>query len=235
MRNEIIQVAESQVGIKEIPPGSNKQKFGEWYGMNGYAWCAMFVSWVYEKAGFPFSTPKAPNGFHQCAAGYNYWRSQRKLTTDPRPGDIVLFDWNKDKWADHTGIFKGWLDEKHQYFYAIEGNTGIGNDSNGGEVMIRKRHVSMVLAFANIINEDHITEKQLYRGCVGDPVRKLQKFLNDNGAKLNIDGDFGGLTQAALINYQKSKGIPQTGRVDSITAAHVGLDKLFEKTPEPEE
>jgi hypothetical protein len=35
-------------------------------------------------------------------------------------------------------------------FQAIEGNTGMGNDSNGGEVMRRQRLVSQVVAFVRV-------------------------------------------------------------------------------------
>lgn len=218
-RNEIIKVAESQLLEKEIPQGSNKQKFGQWYGMNGYAWCAMFVSWVYDKAGSPFSTPNAPNGFHGCAAGYNYWKSQRKITLDPKPADIVLFDWNKDGHSDHTGIFKGWLDEKKQYFYAIEGNTAVGDDSNGGQVMIRKRHISMVRAFVNILDEDVFTPSVLKKGDVGGAVKELQKLLQKYGHTLIVDGEFGVVTEICVKTFQSQKGLEPDGIVGKNTMA----------------
>lgn len=49
MRNKIIQKAAAEVGTKESPPGSNRNPYGKWYGFDGYARCAMFVSWVYDK------------------------------------------------------------------------------------------------------------------------------------------------------------------------------------------
>ena len=59
-------------------------------------------------------------------------------TLEPVEGDIVFFDWNGDGRYDHTGIFVMWL-EKGKTFHSVEGNTAIGNDSNGGGVMLRKR------------------------------------------------------------------------------------------------
>jgi hypothetical protein len=35
-------------------------------------------------------------------------------------------------------------------FNAIEGNTGIGNDANGGEIMRRRRYLSDVNAFGRV-------------------------------------------------------------------------------------
>jgi hypothetical protein len=65
------------------------------------------------------------------------------VTKDPIPGDLVLFDWDRDVTFDHIGIFEKWIDRPHGVFSSIEGNTGAGNDSNGGQVMRRERSVSM--------------------------------------------------------------------------------------------
>ena len=43
-RKEIIQRAAAEEGTTENPPNSNKTKYGEWYGLNGVPWCAIFVS-----------------------------------------------------------------------------------------------------------------------------------------------------------------------------------------------
>lgn len=40
---------ELNLGVKESPLGSNKQKYGAWYGMNGQPWCAIFVCWCAHK------------------------------------------------------------------------------------------------------------------------------------------------------------------------------------------
>lgn len=52
-RTKVLQVAESQLDTKEFPPGSNKTKYGVWYGIDGQKWCAIFVSWVFNEAGLP--------------------------------------------------------------------------------------------------------------------------------------------------------------------------------------
>ncbi len=52
--HKIISVAENEIGYEEKPPNSNKTKYGKWFGLDGQPWCAMFVSWCYDKAGYPY-------------------------------------------------------------------------------------------------------------------------------------------------------------------------------------
>ncbi len=54
----------------------------------------------------------------------------------------------------------------------------------------------------------------LTSGSKGQSVRDLQTALG-----VTVDGDFGVNTKAALIKYQKTKGLPQTGTVDAATLA----------------
>jgi cell wall-associated NlpC family hydrolase len=131
---DIVTIAEKEIGYYE--QAGNRTKYGQWFGFNGVAWCAIFVSWCYSKAGFPIKGGGWPNGFAGCQIGYEKFKS--KLTTDPQPGDIVLFDWNGDGRYDHTGIFVQWLSDG--WFHSVEGNTSIKNQSNGGQVMRRKRN-----------------------------------------------------------------------------------------------
>jgi hypothetical protein len=154
-RADIISVAEHHVGYKES--AGNKNIFGKWYGMDGLAWCAMFVSFVYDKAGLPLGKIDSPKGYHYCPSAYNFWRKKGLLTENPKAGDIVLFDFNKDKKMDHTGIFIGWVDDSRKEFYSIEGNTSAGvagSQSNGDGVYKRKRAYSKAgVIFVNHLND----------------------------------------------------------------------------------
>jgi hypothetical protein len=58
-------------------------------------------------------------------------------TDDPIPGDLVAYDWEWNGEYDHVGIFEKWTGVTS--FNAIEGNTSMSNNSNGGEVMRRSR------------------------------------------------------------------------------------------------
>jgi len=145
--NEIIRVAEKEIGTTEKPLNSNKTKYGKWFGFDGVAWCGMFVSWVYFMAGFPLPKIGFTKGFAGCQTAVAYFKKMNQITKTPVAGDIVFFDWNKDGRYDHTGIFVKWLNENE--FETIEGNTAVGNDSNGGQVMRRKRNKSVAI-FAHV-------------------------------------------------------------------------------------
>lgn len=135
--SKIVEIALAEIGTVEIPPNSNKTKYGKWFGFDGVAWCAMFVSWCYFQAGKPLGKIGFTKGFAGCQTGYAYFKKMGWITDTPVAGDIVLYDWNGDGRYDHTGIFIEWL--TNISFTAIEGNTAVGNDSNGGKVMIRER------------------------------------------------------------------------------------------------
>lgn len=139
---KILELAFEQVGIKEIPANSNKVIYNTWiWGKavegQAYAWCGAFVSWCYYMAGFPIKNAGLSKGFVGCqfaVANISKWGKQ---VTIPKPGDVVFFDWDGDGDFDHTAIFV--KDNGKGLFQTVEGNTAFGNDSNGGEVMIRER------------------------------------------------------------------------------------------------
>lgn len=133
----VLEVAIKQIGYKEDPPNSNKTKYGKWFGFDGVAWCGMAVSWCYAQSGHPLGNIGYAKGFAGCQTAYNHFLKTGEITTTPQDGDIVLYDWNSDGRFDHTGIFETWTHDGK--FTAIEGNTSIGNDSNGGEYMRRER------------------------------------------------------------------------------------------------
>lgn len=136
-RTKIIEIAKKEIGYTEIPANSNKTKFGKWFGLDGLAWCGIFVSWCYAQAGFPLPKIGFTKGYAGCQTAVAYFTKNKKITTTPMPGDVVFFDWNLDGRYDHTGIFVRKIDK--DYFEAIEGNTSVSNQSNGGQVMLRKR------------------------------------------------------------------------------------------------
>lgn len=141
--NRIIEIASMEIGVEEMPANSNETKYGKWFGLDGVAWCGMFVSWVYANAGFPLGNIGFKKGFAGCQTAFSHYRSTGEITQNPKEGDIVLFDWNGDGRYDHTGIFL--RDLGNGKFETIEGNTAIGNDSNGGKVMRRERSYRFAL------------------------------------------------------------------------------------------
>lgn len=142
----------TQLGVKESPTGSNRVMYSTWYGIIG-PWCAMFVTWAYDGVGSkafakgsryaycPYIVSAARLGGRGLA-----------ITNDPKPGDVVCFDWGKDRIADHVGLFEKWINRGAGTFSAIEGNTSTSNNSNGGQVMRRRRDRSLVQAFVRVVN-----------------------------------------------------------------------------------
>ena len=135
---KVVSIAEKEIGVEESPKNSNKTKYGKWFGWDGVAWCGMFVSWCYSNAGYSLGNIGYLKGFAGCQTAFAHFTKTKEITNKPVSGDIVLFDWNGDKRYDHTGIFVKWLD--NEKFECIEGNTAVGNDSNGGKVMLRIRN-----------------------------------------------------------------------------------------------
>ena len=67
--------------------------------------------------------------------------------TYPLPGDIAIFNWDGGV-PDHIGIVEKYLGGGQ--FQSVEGNTSLGNNSNGGEVMRRVRYLSQVDGFGSV-------------------------------------------------------------------------------------
>ena len=150
---KVIETALGEVGNKEVPANSNKTKYGAWFRLNGVAWCGIFCSWVYAKAGVRLPKIGFWRGFAGCQTAVAHFKKTGEITKEPQVGDLVFFDWNKDGRYDHVGIFKGWKNKATGIFITIEGNTSMNNQSNGGQVMQRTRNTSVALfAHPKVLN-----------------------------------------------------------------------------------
>lgn len=151
MRVKALKWLTAKIGEKEDPPRSNRITWASvWYGIIG-PWCAMAVTRAYVEAGskaFVKGSRYAycPFIYHDARYGLN----GLQIVTDPEPGDLALYDWEGGGVADHVGLFEAWVDRTDGIFHAIEGNTAVGNDSNGGEVMRRSRTRRQVQAFVRV-------------------------------------------------------------------------------------
>jgi hypothetical protein len=143
VRIAALKKAISQLGVKESPPNTNRVKYSDWYGMVG-PWCAMFVTYCFETSGNSPSFVKGqryayvPFIVADARASVNGLRT----TDEPIPGDLVCFDWDVTGYGaeyDHIGLFEKWGREPST-FTTVEGNTSLGNQSNGGAVMRRTRN-----------------------------------------------------------------------------------------------
>ncbi len=143
------------IGTTEKPPGSNRNLFGVWFGIDGVPWCNMFVSYCFS-VGAGYTITQGFSGAGCTANGCSYvptteaWLKATGMwlgRVDPQPGDIAIYNWDGGA-PDHIGIVEAYLGGGN--FNAIEGNTSVGNDSNGGEVMRRERRVTQVDGFGRV-------------------------------------------------------------------------------------
>lgn len=136
--------AASQVGVREVPKGSNWGPMVSLYlkaaGLLKPAyWCAAFVTWCIVAAGGKRSSlPK-------LAASTYWWmvwaRNTGRNVNKPKRG--YLFVWNV-KGAGHIGFITS-VSDSGQTFETIEGNTNSGGSREGYEVARRTRTVKEIM------------------------------------------------------------------------------------------
>ena len=148
---KLLEIAKAEIGYQEQP--INDTKYGKWYGLNNQAWCAMFVSWCYDKAGLDAKvSAQSGKGFASCDAGLKWFAAKNKLVPvgQAKTGDIAFFQFDKDAEPDHVGIIK-FNNTALKYLQVIEGNTSAdksGSQYNGDGVYLKRRSYSLVMAVA---------------------------------------------------------------------------------------
>jgi peptidoglycan hydrolase-like protein with peptidoglycan-binding domain len=142
VRDRILDVARGELGTLES--GDNRGaalKYPNHFGRGAEPWCADFTSYVLQQAGLNMNDPYTPSVVNQLKRDGN-WKGQ----SNPQPGDLVLFDWDGDREADHIGIVE--RVNADGTIGTIEGNTE--NPQTGREgVWRRTRSMGVVLGFGN--------------------------------------------------------------------------------------
>lgn len=146
--NDILAVARSQIGVKEIPAGSNNIKYNTaYYGKtvcgDSYPWCCAFVWWVFQQICAALFYGGGKTAY--CPAAEVYAKNHGQwVTSGYRPGDCVLFDFHGGGkgLACHTGIVES---VGSSGIICIEGNTSLTSNDNGGAVMRRTRYLNQIL------------------------------------------------------------------------------------------
>lgn len=226
--NDVVSVAQSQVGYKE--GRNNDNKYGREYGLNNAAYCCIGMWWCFKHAG-------ASNLFYDggkvasCTALWN-WANRKGLAVSKnnlRKGDIVMFDWDRSGDCDHVGIVEA---AGPSQVTTIEFNTSAGNSgsqSNGDGVYRRYRSYSQIAkayrpkydgASSNTSSGGNctVTVKEVSNGSSGIAVKNLQLILNSRGYNCGTaDGVFGAKTKSAVIAFQKAKGLGADGIVGTKT------------------
>lgn len=203
------------------------------------AWCATFVSAIAIETGLTDIIPV------ECGCAYmigllkrlGRWREDENYT--PKAGDIIFYDWDdgKDFAAadntgnpEHVGIVTAAADG---IISVIEGNR---NDAVAFRtVQVNGRYIRgyglpdyASRATPEVRPAPKPKEKCPYAepvkniqfGAKGNNVKWVQWHLNKAaGEKLAVDGDFGKLTKAAMLRFQKNKKLVQDGIVGPKTRA----------------
>ena len=122
----------------------NTHYYGNPVSGSAYPWCCAFVWDIFRMCGasdiFCGGTKTA-----YCPTVLNWGRNKGLIVGNANGtyGDIVLFDWNGDKIADHIGII---ISRNSDGSYTtVEGNTSDSNYSNGGYVLKRVRYQSQII------------------------------------------------------------------------------------------
>ena len=199
---EILAVARGELGYKESPAGSNRTKYGTWFGLNGQPWCMLFIQWVFTQAGAESllaARTASCGAFMRAAQSTGRW-----VTSGYQPGDVVIYDFPGGGATDHCGIVVTALTTGVR---AIEGNTASGDDSNGGEVMERTRPLSVIVGAYRPHYAEETAEKE------DNPM--TYKYLKDIPEKFRpIIKD---LMTAGII---QGDGSDPTGNGDVINLTH---------------
>lgn len=156
----LLDAARGELGSAERPAGSNRTKYGAWYGLDGNPWCMMFIQWCCAQAG-----AKLPLRTASCGALMNAAKQSGSwVSRDFRPGDVVIYDFSgRKRAAEHCGIVEEVLADGVS---AIEGNTSeAGSQSNGGMVCRKKRRTKYIMGAVRPACEeedDTMTGKEIY-------------------------------------------------------------------------
>lgn len=115
--------------------------------LQGNPWCAAYVSWVFKHAGIPLPAIDKPYGFVFVPNAVNWAKAHGRFSRIPSVGAIALYGYGgSNGYAVHTGIVAS-VSRNGRDFLAIEGNTAVGHDVNGGSVMERQRNVDWTVGF----------------------------------------------------------------------------------------
>jgi hypothetical protein len=148
MRDLVIDIAASQIGVVEQPRGSNRgpevDVFVRTTGLNpaagSFPWCVCFLYWVFEQAA---KVKRQENPLPKTAGVIALWNLGRRTEAQVvrkseasaqtvKPGMIFHLDLGSGK--GHAGLV---IEVRGDHIITIEGNTNPGGSSDGFGVFRR--------------------------------------------------------------------------------------------------
>lgn len=222
--NEMLAWLGKQVGTTESPPGSNDQKYGREYGVNGVPWCAEFVWCGLTAVHVPVTKTASA---HLLLMSYEH---EGRLTTkfdEIEPGDLIGWNFSGSKSLpniEHVSVAVA--KPSSGAVMHIGGNTsatpGSGSQDNGGMVAKKAYPSSYFVAAArpeyadgsDVHTKSKLPRTTLEKGDRGHDVRLAQHALaKTTKPPLQRDGIFGPLTEDAVKAWQRSVGKTPTGTI----------------------
>jgi len=102
---DVVNIAQKQVGY--FGGTTDKNPYGEWYGIPDQPWCAMFVSWCFAQANVSnLVAASTPKGFSYCPDGLTWFQKNKQVVDkySGLPGDLVFYSFAGNSIPDHVEI-----------------------------------------------------------------------------------------------------------------------------------
>jgi len=148
LSKQTILTAITQIGVQEIPKGSNKgvdvEKYLKSVGLGGgYSWCMAFAYWNVQQASTKLGIK---NPLFKTAGVMAQWNLSPQLhSVVPQAGYLFILD--EGKGLGHTGLVEYVVGDT---IHTIEGNTNDDGSREGYEVCRRVRKTSSCKGFLKI-------------------------------------------------------------------------------------
>lgn len=137
-QEKVLQIANTQMGIKEYTNGSNKQieayhRFStlnnDTKATDNVSWCSSFMCYCFESAGLESTNSKLARS----------WLKYGKETKEPMKGDIVVF-WRESRngYKGHVGLFVG---------FTKSGNILVKGGNQSDSVCVKTYSKEQLLGF----------------------------------------------------------------------------------------
>jgi hypothetical protein len=125
LRKQLIKIAESQVGIRELTgnnDGPQVEQYLKSVGLGkGYPWCVAFVIWCHKQLNIQIPVTGWSPALFPRNVVYHRWH-KRIREWNPRGGEVFGKYYNSKGRIAHAGIIR---EKFGKHFHTIEGNTSL--------------------------------------------------------------------------------------------------------------
>lgn len=173
----LLTLAQAEIGTVEHPAGSNNVKYNTaYYGREvsdkGYAWCAVFLWWLFAQADAAQLYYGGKKTAYCPTLLSDYQKKGLSVDGGYQPGDIIFFNFSGKTNAVHVGLCESY---DGKTIVTIDGNTGTTNEANGGAVMRRARSKRYIVGAARpeYEQEDADMTKEQFKTMMDEYLKEL--------------------------------------------------------------